>query len=76
MARQARLLPSSSSQKSSPTLLKALQALATLQTQVQSCQAEVERRQKQMDELGETIGGLKNRLDTLTRYCPLIVRIN
>jgi uncharacterized protein YPO0396 len=43
------------------------QSLATLQAQVQSCQAEVERRQKQMDELGETIGGLKNRLDTLTQ---------
>lgn len=43
------------------------QSLAALQAQVQSCQAEVERRQKQMETLGESIGGLKNRLDTLSQ---------
>ncbi|MBI1876983.1 MAG: AAA family ATPase, partial [Chloroflexi bacterium] len=42
------------------------QSLATLRATVQTCQAEVDRLQKQTEALGETIGGLKNRLDTLT----------
>jgi uncharacterized protein YPO0396 len=43
------------------------QSVVTLQARVQSCQVEVERLQKQMETLGETIGGLKNRLDTLSQ---------
>jgi len=43
------------------------QSLATLQAQVQTCQAEVDRLQKAVEALGESIGGLKNRLDTLAQ---------
>ncbi|MBE7473295.1 MAG: AAA family ATPase [Anaerolineales bacterium] len=43
------------------------QSLTTLQAQVQTCQAEVDRLQKAVETSGESIGGLKNRLDTLTQ---------
>ena len=41
------------------------QSIDTLKAEVETCEAEVNRLQQEANELGETIGGLKARLDTL-----------